>query len=99
MIFTPPTVGQEVCISTNNGYVFGYTVVKLTPTGRISVQRGTEEPVKFDKYGRQIGGDTWHTYHLELDVAQMRAVVARQRAERAARLAVANVQVKVGEYS
>lgn len=86
-------VGQEVVVSGRyNGYLFGYFVTKVSPSGQITVAKGADKIV-FNPDGRERTSDKWHKHYLCLNVQELKD---KTRGERKRMLAVSSVR-KVSE--
>ncbi len=68
------------------------TVTKVTPSGQVTVKIGERE-MRFTSAGREVGGGEWHAARLidKKEFDGLRAHIAEQKAERAARDAIAAI--------
>lgn len=94
---TQLAVGQEIVLcrmgSFDVHYVFGYKVTKVTPTGRITIQRDAEGMVaasvkQFNKHGEELGANAYHNLWLDTDVAGIRQLMADRASTRKAVVAL-----------
>ncbi len=79
-IYTTPTVGQEVYISTPGSWDTDHrlaTVAKVTPSGQITTTRkfpdGSTKEDKFTARGMMMGREGFRTPYLNWDVATIKA--------------------------
>ena len=99
------TVGQEAVIgrtgSRSTHYHFDYKVTKVTPSGQVVVQRGSDGyERRFDAKGREIGrGNYPDTLHF--NVTEIRAIEDKKARQNAAASAILAVKVEncKGTYS
>lgn len=56
--FSTLNVGDKVVVDTGNGGLAVTTIIRITPTGRVRIDRNPS--IFFDKYGNEMGHyDTW----------------------------------------
>lgn len=76
------TEGQEVAVVRSGAYDCTYLfgrVLKVTPTGQVSVKLAGPDPVRFNANGSEIGAE-YSRLSLRSDVAEVRALVAKRDA-------------------
>jgi len=94
------TVGQEVAVQSgysNDSYMLGYVVAKITPTGQVVAKRSSDGyEIRFDKDGYETEIETMR---LVVDLDAMRETIRQDRARSAAAGAVDAVRGEAGRYN
>lgn len=90
-----PTIGTEAVVYSSDRPIFGYKVIKVTPSGQVTVSKDDGHTMRFNADGMQMG-TSFNRYYttIRYNVEEVRERIVQEKRRGAAANAIMAVRVE-----